>query len=286
MTYEETLRRKSRILIITLFLCIALRGIVNGIFVSWGQVLPFVIGGAVISGILLLLVKKIKPVVMMYLMVAVLSAFSIVLMQFIPCTANYLIFFLLMFLIVIYEDIRPIIIQSVISVVCFVVFFNLYQKKLSETWTVDTMVICIVYVISGCFVFISLSRLNRESYDSIQKSGNAARQQSERAQGLLGEIGNSLEVLKETSVKIKDSISVTNNISSQIRIAGEDVAKTTQSVADGTVDIKSKVKESTEKISGMNDIAGDLKSLSEENAESVHKGNELVSDLSVKMQGL
>lgn len=286
MSYDENLRRKSGILVKTLFLCIALRGIVNGIFVSWGEVLPFVIGGAVICGILYFLVEKINPVIMMYLMVAVLSIFTIVLMMTFPVSANYLMFFLLLFFVAIYGDIRPILIQAVISSICFVVFYNMYRDKLAGSWSTDTMAICIVYVISGCLIFVSLARLNTEAYNKVQKSGDSAKEQSERAQSLLGEIGNSLEVLQDTTEKIKDSILVTNEISSQIKEAGEDAAKRTQSVADGTVEIKSKVQESTEKISEMNDMAGDMKSLSEENAENVHKGNTLVSDLSVKMQGL
>lgn len=286
MPYEETLRRKSGILVNTLFVCIVLRAIVNGIYVSVKDMLPFIIAGLIIFGVLYFLVKKINPVVMMYAMVAILSTFGIALMLMFPVTANYLMFFLLIFFVVIYEDIRPIIMQSLISAICMIVFFYRYQDKLAASWTVDTMAICIVYVISGCLVFVSLARLNRESYNSIQKSGDAARAQSDRAQSLLGEIGSSLEVLQDTAEKIKDSIIVTNDISSQIKEAGEDVAKRTQSVADGTKDIKAQVQDSAEKVAGMTETASEMKSLSEENAENVHSGNPLVSDLSDKMQTL
>ena len=93
-------------------------------------------------------------------------------------------------------------------------------------------------------------------------------------------------MLQDTAEKIKDSIIVTNDISSQIKEAGEDVAKRTQSVADGTKDIKAQVQDSAEKVAGMTETASEMKSLSEENAENVHSGNSLVSDLSDKMQTL
>ncbi|MDY2912282.1 MAG: hypothetical protein SOT58_09605 [Agathobacter sp.] len=56
-----------------------------------------------------------------------------------PCTTNYLMFFLAIFFVVIYEDIRPIIMQTVICAAAMAVFYVRYADRLAETWTADAM---------------------------------------------------------------------------------------------------------------------------------------------------
>lgn len=56
-----------------------------------------------------------------------------------PCTTNYLMFFLTIFFVVINEDIRPIIMQTVICAAAMAVFYVRYADRLAETWTADAM---------------------------------------------------------------------------------------------------------------------------------------------------
>ena len=94
MDYNEVIRNKNRILAITLLICIVLRCIVNAFFTGIVQVIPMGIGGLIFTALLLLLNKRVPPVVMMYAMVVLMSAISIILMIAFPCTTNYLMFFL------------------------------------------------------------------------------------------------------------------------------------------------------------------------------------------------
>lgn len=93
MDYNDVIRNKNRILAITLLICIVLRCIVNTFFTGIVQVIPMGIGGLIFTALLLLLNKKVHPVVMMYAMVVLMSAISIILMIAFPCTTNYLMFF-------------------------------------------------------------------------------------------------------------------------------------------------------------------------------------------------
>ena len=129
MDYNDVIRNKNRILAITLLICIVLRCIVNTFFTGIVQVIPMGIGGLIFTALLLLLNKKVHPVVMMYAMVVLMSAISIILMIAFPCTTNYLMFFLSIFFVVIYEDIRPIIMQSAISAAAMVYFYFRYTQE-------------------------------------------------------------------------------------------------------------------------------------------------------------
>ena len=102
MEYREVIKRKNKILSIALLMSIVLRCVVNAIFISVQDVILIGAAGLIAGGLLLILSYKINPLVMMYLMVAFLTGISIACMNMFPCTTNYLMFFLAIFMIVIY----------------------------------------------------------------------------------------------------------------------------------------------------------------------------------------
>lgn len=194
MDYNDVIRNKNRILAITLLICIVLRCIVNAFFTGIVQVIPMGIGGLIFTALLLLLNKKVHPVVMMYAMVVLMSAISIILMIAFPCTTNYLMFFLSIFFVVIYEDIRPIIMQSAISAAAMVYFYFRYTQELRDSWSTDAMSMCVVYIVSGMLVYISLCRLTKEQFHQLRKTHKASEKERKKAEQLLAEIGKSVGV--------------------------------------------------------------------------------------------
>lgn len=207
MDYREVIRSKNKILSIAILASIVLRGIVNAAFVGVQTVIGMVVIGLVLTGILLLLVKKINPIVMMYLMVALLTGISIALMIMFPTTTNYLMFFLAIFMIVLYEDIRPIALQCICSAACMVIFYFEYAEFLANTWSVDAMAMCIVYIISAMFVFWSLCRLTGKQFESLKKinaESNAARA-GEHGKGF-AVVAMEIRNLSENSAKFTEQI--------------------------------------------------------------------------------
>ena len=277
MSYEDVIKTKNRILALTLLACIVLRCIVNAYFTGIAKVLPMGIGGLAFTLLLLLMAQKVKPVVMMYLMVVLMSAISIALMFAFPCTTNYLMFFLSIFFVVIYEDIRPIVLQSVISSVCMILFYYRYAEELAESWSTDAMAMCVVYIVSGMMVYISLCRLTREQFATMQKTHKQSEKERQKAEQLLSEISKSVGILGTTSGKINENITITSEISDQIATMSEvtDIESIKNMVQDGVEQIQSVAKSST-------DMAG----ASHETNTQVQEGGKLVNDLSERMQQL
>lgn len=286
MSYAELIRRKSRILSYILCGSVLLRGIVNGFYIGFSKVVPLFAAAIVVTVVLLLLVKKINPFVMMYLMVGILSLFTILLMLQFPCTTNYLMFYLLMFFVVIYEDIRPIIMQAAICVVCMLYFYSKYAKRLAETWSPDAAGISMVYIVSAMAVFIALCVLSKEQLNNINSSRKTAEKQTKHSNRLLGEIQNSIGVLDKASSNINDSITVTNEISSQIAAAAEDITNKSINEATETEHIKEQVEENVKAIGKIADASSAMKQISQENADHIHEGGDRVTDLSTQMTDL
>lgn len=286
MSYNELIRKKNRVLALTLLICIVLRCVVNAYYIGIAEVLPMGFGGLFFTALLLLLVKKVHPVIMTYLMVVLMSGVSIALMILFPCTTNYLMFFLVLFFVVIYEDIRPIIAQTVISIICLVVFYILYQQKLAETWSPDAMAMCVVYIISAMLVYISLCKITREQFHTLQETHKKSEQERAKAQQLLLEISKSVGVLDATSGKINENITITSEISGQIALASEDIAKRTTAEVTDIESIKEMVRNGVSQIQSVAQSSTDMADVSNHTNVSVQEGGKLVDALTGQMTAL
>lgn len=286
MEYREVIRKKSYILSIALLASVLLRTIVNAFFIGISDVIGLAVVGFVVVLIMLLLTKKINPIAMMFLMVAFLSGISILCMVMFPCTTNYLMFFLAIFMIVLYEDIRPIVLQCIVSAVCMVLFYYQYTEKLAETWTPDAMAICVVYVISGMFVFVSLCKLTKDQFAFLQKTSDEINIAKEKAEHILENVTESIGVLGTTSHKISNSMSVTEEISSQIAIASEDVAQKAVEEVQATEAIRELVSDGVEQIQGVSKASALMAQVSLATNESVEEGGTMVHNLNQQMTGL
>jgi methyl-accepting chemotaxis protein len=263
-----------------------LRCIANAFFVGIAQVIPMGIGGLIFTGILYFLSSKINPVVMSYMMVGLMSVISILLMNAFPCTTNYLMFFLTIFFIVIYEDIRPIVLQSAISAVCMIYFYFKYTEKLAETWTPDAMAMCVVYIVSGMLVYISLCRMTRAQFKDMKRTQKESDKARKRAEKLLGEIAKSVGILDTTSGKINENISVTSDISNQIATASEDISRKTLAEVEDIEAIKSMVQNGVAQIQSVASSSSDMAAASSETNNQVQQGGLLVNNLAGQMSEL
>ncbi len=286
MEYNEIIRNKNKILAITLLICIVLRCVVNAFFTGIADVLPIGIGGLVFTAILLFLVKKVHPVVMMYAMVVLMSAISAILMIAFPCTTNYLMFFLSIFFVVIYEDIRPIVMQSAISIVCMIIFYFKYAERLATTWTSDAMAMCVVYIVSGVLVYVSLCRLTKTQFTQLQKTHKESEKERAKAEQLLSEIGKSVGVLDTASGKLNDNITASEDISNQIADAAEDIARRTVEEVDDIEQIKQMVADGVEQVKNVSNRSEQMADASTQTNVQVQSGGERVEELSAQMQQL
>ncbi len=286
MDYREVIKRKNKILSIALFASILLRGIVNAYFTGIASVVGLVIAGLVFTGLLLLLSQKLNPIFMMYLFVVLLTGISIACMIGFPCTTNFLMFFLAIFMIIIYEDIRPIILQCTASAVCMIIFYLMYAEELATTWSPDALAMSIVYIISGMFVFCSLCRLTGQQFEHLRKTSDESTAARVKAEQLLENIRSSVVVLDDASETIKSSIDVTGEISGQIAVGAEDVAQRASMEVSATETIKSMVASGVEKIQEVADASIQMTELSNATENSVTDGGSCVTDLNGQMENL
>ena len=145
---------------------------------------------------------------------------------------------------------------------------------------------CVVYIVSGMLVYISLCRLTKEQFHQLRKTHKASEKERKKAEQLLAEIGKSVGVLDTTSGKLNDNITMTGTISDQIAEATEDIARRTVAEVGDIEQIKGMVQNGVSQIKDIADSSTRMAGASNETNTQVQTGGQLVGDLSSQMQDL
>ncbi len=286
MNYKETIRKKNKLLALALMGSIILRTIANAPFVGIGAALPMGVGAIVIGVLLYFLSSKIPPVPMMFIFSVFMSVLVFLLMTFWPCKVNFMMTFMTLFFVIIYEDIRVITLQTVCCIAEMIYFHFKYYDWLNMEWGNDTTVIAIVYLISGMIVFIMLSRLTKKQFDEIERTSKVAQEEKEKAEKLLAEIGKSVGVLDTTSGKISESVTISGDITNEIAKATEDVARRANSEVEAADTIKTMVIDGVENIKSVSEASIKMTEASNETNQAIANSDSRVKILSERMDNL
>lgn len=284
--YREIIRKKNNALAITLLASIAMRGFANMFFVGGAIAIAFIAGGLALSGLIYFLNKKINPYVVMYFNIALMTVICFALMYYFPCITNFMMIFMAIFFVLIYEDIVPIAIQTVLCGICMVWASANYSEELSKAWSQDAIVMSLVYLASGMIIFIFLCNFSKKQLEAQFESAQTSEQQRIKAEGLLGEIGNSIGTLGNASEKISESMAETEKISAQIATATEEVAGRTVETAGQTENIREMVQNSVDQIKQVAKASSEMAAASDETGRHVNEGGRLVYNLQDQMDDL
>ncbi|WP_022749895.1 methyl-accepting chemotaxis protein [Lachnobacterium bovis] len=286
MEYNELIRKKTRFLSIALLISIVLRGIVNAFYVDIEIVIGLVGAGLVLALIVQVVAKFCAPKLSMFFMVFLLTGLSVLCMVIFPTTTNFLMFFQAVFMIVIYEDIWAISTQCIASSIGMFYFYMRYKNELATTWTDDALAMCIVYVISALIVFLGLCSMTQKQFVMLNSTLSESREVGEKAEKLLVSIAKSVNKLNEVSEVINTSIDDSENISKQMSITSDDVAKGTIEEVDAAEEIKIMVEDGVKKIHAVYDSSVSMFDATVESISLIKEGSKKVTSLADNMYSL
>ena len=281
MNFVQVIDKKNKILCIALAASIILRCIVNSFFnVPFESILLLGGGGLLITGIISLIVWKSRySIAVMFGMVGVFSGISILCMSLFPCVSNFFMFVFAIFMIIIYEDIRPISMQCIISSACMLYYYLNYQDRLANSWSTDSIVLIILYIVCGIFVFAALCHLSKKSFQELQKSMEESIKAKEKSDELLSEIKRSVNLLSDANVRITDSIDTTSSISKQIELACEDATQRTVEEVTAVNKIKELIQSGVNKMTEVSNASIEMNKSTVSTDEVVLKGKDNVVTL-------
>lgn len=284
---NEVICTKNKILCFILIASIILRCIVNGITNGFQSVIALGIGGMVLMGIVTALCFIIKNgKVMMYGMVVVLSLLATMCMMMFPCTVNYLMYFLAIFMVVLYQEIWPITLQCVISSVCMIYFYGRYAEQLNGTWSRDALVMSVVYIVSGMFAFVAMCVMSRRSTKALQDTYDESIASKGKTDELLAFIGETVGVLEKSSEAIGANINNSGDISKQIAVASESVAQMANEEVASAQTVRRTMENGVAQIQVVLGASKDMTEVSNETNQTVEDSKNAIATLVSNMDKL
>ena len=289
MNNDKVISIKNIIVLASLVGSIATRVIFN--FVVNAPLLAstsLTIAGIVTLPILAICIwKKVNPRFIMSGLCVSMIIYMIIMMTTNPNLANYCIIFYAMFVAILYEDIRAIMIMAVSNLSLIIYFFLKYKEKVfSEADTLQNLPFLTLYILLGVIMFCILGYLSKNTYNKLEISMIESEQNKEKNEKLLEKTRiNSIE-LNNNNNDIKISIEATNESSKQMLEASEQVTNKVVNEVNTVNGIKTQINDGVNEIISVKNSSKEVTELSNLTNDIVSKGVDKVNILNSKVSNI
>ncbi|MGN0145464.1 MAG: hypothetical protein ACI398_10790, partial [Clostridium sp.] len=227
MNNYKVINIKNIIVLISIIGSVLTRVILNFVFKvpSIASILLLIVAVITIPLAAIGILKKVNPKIVMYFLCLSMILYTFVMTSTNHNLANYCVIFYGMFVAVLYEDIRSIIIVGVGSVFLTIYFFIEFKKDIFQNFDLmSNLPFLVLYIILGMILFSILSYLTKNVNQKLEISLNNAAKSEEKNNIILERTKqNSIELDKNNS-DVKESIISTNELSKQMLEVSEQVA--------------------------------------------------------------
>lgn len=249
-------------------------------------IIAMIVSALVLEGIGALLIKKKVIIPTMYYMIIALTAICSIMMITSPSLSNLILFFYAVFIVVLYQDIKPIMLQCILSAIAVGYFFYKFKDVIFVNVGYDQLAFLILYFIAGMGVFTVMSYLSKKNFKELEEISNKNEESKKHSELLLNNINDAIIVLNDSNGKIKNNIETTNEISTQITSATSEIADKANDEVNSMLKIKSIIEIGFEKIQDVTYAGSEMNKLSKSTDIVVSQGVEKVKILSNEMEKL
>lgn len=229
MMEQKMLIKKNWYICCMLTSLVLIRGIINGVFVGMDVVLPYIVVAIVLAAVLALMCKFVNnPKITKWGMIAVLYALCTGIMVLYPAKVNYLMYFVVIIFIALYEDLFVNTISCAFTSICMYVFYVKYKEDLSYPWGIDTTVIMIIYVL---IIFLTLwyqSYLSKKAAKELARSNEDRERANQHTRELLEKIQVIAESVVTATQAMNHNLKNVDKVSDRIDVSSHKVSKDAQ----------------------------------------------------------
>ncbi|WP_139902101.1 methyl-accepting chemotaxis protein [Clostridium thermarum] len=263
MDYRKNIELKNMILAVGFLLSVIIRTVFD-IFLKteFKTIMVLIIAAIPILLIYCILIKKKYVMATMYFSVFA-YPFAIMIM-FIsnPCWANFILIYYGVILISVYQDLRAMVINAVLSSGLLLYFFISQKVTLFASVSYNELVLYILYVLAGSAVLSVNAFMTKNIYKKMEENYKLTEEAKSRAERLLSKIYDVIKRLTVANEKIKVGISATGQITEEIISSTSDVSDRATKEVDITNSMKESIAVGAEKVSEVTSAIRTMEELS------------------------
>lgn len=289
MNSDKVINTKNIIVLSSLVISIIVRIIFNFLFkAQLNASITLSVAGIILLPLIgLCIYKKLNPRIVMIELCITMMILIIVMMSTNPSLANYCIIFYSMFIAVLYEDIRAILLTGLSDTVFILYFFFKYKNiAFSNIDTLENLPFISIYIFVGMLLFCVLSYLSKDTYSKLEISLEDNEKVTEKNKILLEKTKvNSLELI-DNNEDIKSNIDSTTVSSKQILEATDEITGKAVNEVNVVNDIKGFIESSVHEIKEVKSSSNEVTELSNLTNNIVGTGVEKVAVLNTNVTNI
>ncbi|AOR24610.1 methyl-accepting chemotaxis protein [Clostridium taeniosporum] len=284
MDNKKIIAVKNKILLALFLSSILLRGAFDYYLKAPIESVIAVVGsGLILSIIQFILIKKKYTTQSMYFMIFSISVIGVILMSTSPTISNLMIFYAALFMIILYQEAIPIIIQCIVSTFFMSYFFIKNKETIFSNMGFDQLVFLILYIFSGLVICTLLCVLTKRTYMVLEEKIKESNEAKSKTELLLCRLTETIESLNESSNGISNGINTTAEVSNQISTASNEVANKATKEVETMNNIQSFMQLGEQGLREVTDAVEIMSKLSSSTKDGVLQGVSKVNDLSNEM---
>lgn len=243
-----------------------------------------------LSGLVILLsltiwtYRRWAPHAVQYYVVVGLTILTVVMAHSNPKISTYLMTYVSLAVITLYHNYISILLSGVSGVLLTNFFFFQYKDSMFAGQDPKIIISLNVFLIVITGALVAQAKMGQRMQENIRKAEKQAENDKSKLEHLLAKIKEATENLHVFSQSVRENVTRTGEISSNITYAFTEVAKGVESQAVSVGGMNESVTNTNDVAKGLYQHSSDMKKLSEETAQVTKAGESQVSELSAKME--
>lgn len=241
--------------------------------------IAIIAGGGISVLLSILVVKKVFIKNIMYIVSAGILTISFLMMKTNPDITAYLMVYYSLFLISLYQKSGPIILTGVFGIIFTNYFYFNYREQMFPTNGISGLSTLNLFVILGTTYLVFQSNFS----ERLRKQENENRVKADKAaldiEGILNNVKNSVNMLRELSTDLKSNINMTGDLSKDVTLIFSHINSCIESEACSIQEVSSSMESTNNNVVEVSKAAGAFSDYSSGTVELVNKGSVFISTL-------
>ncbi|MGM0846450.1 MAG: methyl-accepting chemotaxis protein [Bacillota bacterium] len=284
----ELLHQRNKLLINLTWFSIALSLVINlARGSSWEIMAIIAVMGGVSTAISSIMTwKRIGVKYVMYILMLGLTVITYSMMASNPSFLSYLMVYYNLAVVAVYQQMKPIFITGLTQIALTIVFFIQFNDPVFSEYGTAGLMTLIMYLILVTSFLLFQARLNTNIQVNSWKNEEEALAAKEKAEEIIHSVSNSIESLRSFSIGLKENISITGSISSDVTKTFNEMAASIEHQAVSVSDINRLVMEGNSSAGDVFGGSNAMKKLTESSVEVTKAATEKIESLDTEIDHL
>jgi methyl-accepting chemotaxis protein len=230
--------------------------------------------------------KKVLTSQIMYIVVLGMSALSFLLMKGILHITAYFIIYYSLALVALYQDYRPIVLSGAVGLALTNYFYFNYTEAMFPSCNISSLINLNVYIIIITALLVFQSSFSERLRQKVEQKNQQILENQKMIEEMLVHIKDSIRVINNFNVHLKNNMSTAETISRGITDAFSEVTSSVEYQTNSINGINNSVQSGEQNVKDVVEASGTMSGISRKTVEIINEGNSLVGELIGGMQSV